>query len=301
MISHSQTNLKMLLPCSKNPATMSQASRVANRWYRPHPFIDRGVWSCGVFALGGRVRAILGLGLAMILAGGGCAGGDRPPQPARVPGPQERQMASETQSAKPLPGQSPTEIPPPSFNDAPLVSQDAPETARFVEAYNKVGRPRLVVWVTGTPTGYDEGAGRSIDYAAVQTILSDWLSAGGHVAIISPEAAHQALSPQQQQNLSSGQGINGKEISNQVHADVLVAVRGEVTHQTSGGPAVRLVADASNLAGGESIGRAVIDIPPPLDEPQINSYTRFMARKLMVEMTGAWTAFGENPPTTAPH
>src|SRR5215469_3194360 len=106
MISHSQTNLKMPLPSPKNPATMSQTRDPADGWAdRPHPSIDWRVWSCGVFALGGRVRAILGVGLAMILAGGGCAGGDRPPQPARVPGPQERQMASETQSAKPLPGQ----------------------------------------------------------------------------------------------------------------------------------------------------------------------------------------------------
>jgi hypothetical protein len=247
------------------------------------------------------VRLIGGFALLVGVAAG-CSQ-DRPPEVARVPGPQERQMASDTQLSKPLPGESQAPLPPPPFNnDVPLVGQEVPEMPRFVEAYNRVGRPRLVVWVSGaTAQGYDEAAARSIDYGAVQAALSDWLSAGGRVAILSPEAAHQALSPQQAQALNSGQVTNGKQISDQIHADILISVRAEVTHQGGSGPVVRVVADASNLAGGESIGRAFVDMPPPLDKPEVDSLTRFLARKLMTEMTGSWTAFGTNPPTTEPH
>jgi hypothetical protein len=219
-----------------------------------------------------------------------------------VPGPQERQVSADTQLSKPLPDASQAQLPAPPYNDGPEVSQDVPEMPRFVEAYSKVGRPRLVVWVSGANgTGYDEAAGRSIDYGAVQTELSDWLSAGGRVAIISPEAARQALSPQQAQALNSGQGIHGKEVADQVHADVLVSVRAEVTHQGGNGPVVRMIADASNLAGGESIGRAFVDMPPPLDKPEIDRHTRELARHLMTEMANAWTSFGTNPPATEPH
>ena len=247
------------------------------------------------------MRTILGLGLFIVAASGGCVSGDRPPEPARVPGPQERQISTDAQLSKPLPdGQ--TQVPAPPYNDGPVVSQDVPEMPRFVEAYNKVGRPRLVVWVSGANgAGYDEAAARSIDYGAVQTELSDWLSAGGRVGIISPEAARQALSPQQAQALNSGQGIHGKDVADQVHADVLVSVRAEVTHQNGNSPVVRMIADASNLAGGESIGRALVDMPPPLGKAEIDNYTRVLARHLMIEMATSWTAFGTNAPPAEPH
>jgi len=138
----------------------------------------------------------------------------------------------------------------------------------------------------------------------MQTILTDWFSSGGRVAVISAQAARQSLTPQQTQNLDAGQNVNGKDVNDRIHADVLVLVRAEPTRQSGNGPAVRLVADASNLAGGESIGRAVVDVPPPLDKPQLNTYTRFLARKLMKDMTGSWTSFGAggqpgNPPPPA--
>lgn len=216
-----------------------------------------------------------------------------PPSPARVPGQDEVRRSDDARYAKPLPDQSRNDVPPPPFQDAPLVSQEAPETSQFVSAYNKVGNPRILVWVIHEAgTAYDEAAARSIDYSAMQTILTDWISSGGRVAVISSEAARQSLTPQQAGNLDAGQNVNGKELSDRIRADVLVLVRAQPTRQSGGGPAVRLVADASNLAGGESIGRAVVDVPPPLDKPQLNTYTRFLARKLMQDMTGSWTRFG---------
>src|SRR6185312_3128920 len=116
------------------------------------------------------------------------------------------------------------------------------------------------------------------------------------VAVISQTAARQTLGAAQTQELDAGRVGNGKEINDRIHADILVMVRAQPTRQSGGGPAVRLVADVSNVLGGESIARAVVDVPPPLDKPQLNTYTRFLARKLMKDMTSSWTAFGNNEP-----
>jgi len=250
------------------------------------------------------VRSALKIGFVVLAGLAGCGSPDTTPAPppARVPGRDEVRASEDARFAKPLPEQNRNELPPPPFDDAPLVSQQAPETARFVEAYHKVGSPRLLVWVGHEGNGgYDEAGARGIDYAAMQTILTDWFSSGGAVAVISTQAARQALSGQLAQNLDAGQNVNGKEVADKTRADVLIAVRAEPTRQGAGGPEVRLVAEASNLAGGESIGRAVVDVPPPLDKPELNTYTRYLARKLMKDMTGSWTAFGAEPPASQPH
>jgi hypothetical protein len=240
------------------------------------------------------VPRVFQIGLLALAVLTGCGHDTTPaPPPARVPGQNELRASDDARYAKPLPDHARSEVPPPPFDDVALVSQEAPETARFVQAYGHVGRPRILVWVMHEAgTAYDEAAARSVDYAAMQTILTDWFCSGGAVAVISAPAARQSLGGQQAQNLDAGQIVNGKEINDRIHADVLVMVRAQTTRQSGGGPAVRLVADASNLLGGESIGRAVVDVPPPLEKPQLNTYTRFLARKLMKDMTGSWMSFG---------
>jgi len=237
------------------------------------------------------------------LCGCGSDRGSPPPAPARVPGMNERRGYEPWQLPRPLANHSADELPPPPYQDVPVVSQEAPEQQAFVDAYQHVGRPRIVVWVA-RPAGawYDEAGVREIDYAAMENILIDWLSAGGRVAIISPEAARQALNDQQVRELQAGQVQNGAAVAERLRADVLVLVRAEATRQVGQGvPEVRMVADASNLKGGESLARAVVDVPPPLEKTRLNNYTRFVARKLMRDMTGAWNEFGAPPPPeTAP-
>jgi hypothetical protein len=86
------------------------------------------------------------------------------------------------------------------------------------------------------------------------------------------------------------------ELAEQLGADVLVQAQIRPTRQTREGLAVRIVAEAVNTRGGQSIGRAVVDVPPPLEKRQMNKYTRFLARKLMDDMTGTW----QNMPATSP-
>src|SRR6185312_6520792 len=87
----------------------------------------------------GRILKGVGIGLMALAVQSGCQS-DRvpPPEPARVPGPGERRMSDSGEMAKPLPAPARDDVPAPPFNDVPLVSQEAPEVPRYVEAYDKV-------------------------------------------------------------------------------------------------------------------------------------------------------------------
>jgi hypothetical protein len=279
----------------------------------------------------------------------GCVDRTPPPPDAAVP-PRHGAGIRGDEAQKPLPGEGPDEqalaqgqgeLPPPPFNDVPLVAQDTPEQRAFVDAYTHVGRPRIVVFVNRTlegdllptndaaarssgasgqnrhevtienrdrretvgrggeaylqPGQYNASDARQIDYEAIETVLTDWLAAGGKVAIVSPVTARQRMSADQQRDVETGQARAMSALGRSLDADVLVQVNARPTHQTPRGLEVRMVAEAINVQGGQSIGRAVVDMPPPLDKPRINKFTRFLARVLMDRMIGTW----ENMPPAA--
>jgi hypothetical protein len=285
------------------------------------------------------VAAISGLTLGTLT---GCADHTPPPPDAQVP-PRHGAGVRGDEPQKPLPGpdlddqvrtgQGQGELPPPPFNDVPLVVQETPEQRAFVDAYARVGRPRIVAFVNRTldgqllpsndttagsngasgqnrnevtietrdrrddnaasdgylqPGQYSASDARQIDYEAIETVLTDWLAAGGKVSIVSPVAARQRLSADQQRDVETGQARAMSTLGQTLDADVLVQVSARPTRQTRGGLEVRMVAEAINVQGGQSIGRAVVDMPPPLDKPRINRFTRFLARVLMDRMIGTW-------------
>jgi hypothetical protein len=231
------------------------------------------------------------------------------------------------------------DIPPePPFDDPPLVNQKTPEQGRFEQAYRGVGRPRIAVFVNRTLEGailpankeggatgrddarradrygeprydrpylkhgeYDEAGARSLDYEAVENILTDFLACQGTIEIMSPTMARQRLNDEQVKDLQSGRPQAMREIAQQLDTDVLVQVTAHPTRQTPYGLEFRLVGEALNIKGGQQVGRAVVDIPPPLDKPTLNRYTRFMARKLMMDMTQSWSSTEPAPaPRNAP-
>jgi hypothetical protein len=319
---------------------------------------------------------LLGIGLIAAATVAGCAKSPPPPR-VPVPGPGNTDVVREHDPAKPLPdsayrGPEPTV----GFDDVPLINQRPPEQRAFVDAYNRVGRPRITVFVNRTlqgdivpvtddrplatvehtrrsttgvtienrdtytsesrrrsedreridrfeskgpgeyrettdvylrPGQYDELQAKALDYEAVENILTDWLASNGQVTIISPTMVRQKLTPEQVKDLESGRPQVLSEIAQQLGTDVLVQAQARPTKQTFQGLQVRLVAEAINIKGGESIARAVVDIEPPLDKPQMNRHTRFVARKLMDDMIGAWSNVQPErrdeaapPPATAP-
>jgi hypothetical protein len=209
---------------------------------------------------------------------------------------------------KPLPAQDRDVSINPPFDDAPLVTQAPPEQPAFVEAYTAVGKPRIAVYINRTfqgqpnvpPTTPPE-TGRAqagpgaveiapparIDYDAMENILTDWFSGGGKVTLVSAK-----LSEAQIGQVQNGAFDGLKELSDKQQVDVLIFVRASETKQSPRGLEVRLVGEAINTVGGESLGRAVVDAPPILEKRVLNEYTRFVARKLMKDMTQSWN----NPP-----
>jgi hypothetical protein len=146
----------------------------------------------------------------------------------------------------------------------------------------------MMVFVTGSP-----GSGRTgelaiedIDFESMEKILTDWFAADGQVQLLSPTENQRRNDAAGTHPQSSPAGRGGP--------DVYIRVRAQQTHQTRDESAMRLVGEAVNANDGRSIGRAVVDVPPPLDKPQLNKFTRFLGRRLMDQMTGTWRAMASD-------
>jgi hypothetical protein len=211
---------------------------------------------------------------------------------------------------KPMPQDTDAaQLPPPPFQDPPLISQPPPEQAEFLDAYNKVGKPRITIFVNRSLEGtempanpgadtnnseylqkgqYDEGYAKSLDYEAIEDELADWIGCDGQVTIVSPTMARQKLTDAQVKDLQSGRPQVLAELAQELNTDILIQVQAHPTKQYRDSLHVRIIAEAINTKGGESLARAIDDAPLPLDKPGINKYTRFLARKLMADITSSW-------------
>ena len=231
------------------------------------------------------------VGTALHLAG--CTS----PAPRRVSVPPRDQAKDygrvhENEPMKPLPEQAErsSALPRP-YDDVPLVSQHPPEQRAYLEAYERVGRPKLMIVAMPadrTPSG---GTSDGVDYAAVETVLADWLSADGKVTLLSP-AASPAPAPARATTGTSGEETGTPR---QPDADVLVRVQVNPSQVGKDVREHRFIAEAVNTRGGESIGRAVVDVGSPLEKGALNEATRFIARKLMDEMTESWNRLANGP------
>jgi hypothetical protein len=224
---------------------------------------------------------VLGAACAASVSMMGC---NTPPPPPRVAVPLTPEDGGQVKTyphLRPLRQATPQElIPPPEFDDAPLVNQAVPEEPAYVKAHNNVGRPKLVVVVNRSlgsatdgylaPGQYDEAQAKSIDYQAIELVLTDLLSANGKVTLQSANAA-------------------------KPDADVQIQVQARPTKQTPAGLEFRILVEAVNTSDGESIARAFVDVPPPLDKTKINKYARLLARKTMAGTANAWTSMSSEP------
>jgi hypothetical protein len=214
------------------------------------------------------------------MIGGGCK--VPAPRPVAVPPTQPVVISGpvhEHEPMKPLPPQRRESQVPAPYNDVPLVSQKPPEEPAFLDAYQRVGRPRMMIMAIspdGSRAGDESYPTGPIDYGAIEAVLSDWMSCGGAVNLVSPHVAPATPPAPTSQPAPAPQ----------IDADILVRV--EVHPARSDVKEVRLITEAVNTRGGESIGRAVVDVPTPLERKNLDEATRFIARKLMDEMTQSW-------------
>jgi len=238
----------------------------------------------------------------------------------------------ESEFIKPMPDPTrDSQIVAPPFDDAPILNQPVPEAQAFVEAYNRVGRPRVAVFMNRTlegktipvnpndprvsvevnrerngkkssdvvdvylpPGQYDDAYAKTLDYEAMENTTADWVSCNSQVTIVAPMMARQKLTDQQVKDLNDGRPQVLREIAQQLDVDILIHIQAHPTQQSTRGLMVRVVAESINTKGGESLARAFVDVPLPLEKPLINKYTRFLSRKLMDGMIGAWYAMPDN-------
>jgi hypothetical protein len=214
------------------------------------------------------IRIVAVTTLVASFAAIGCV--DKSPPPPRVAVPQD---ASEgplrrSEAQKPMPADlARAEPPPPAFDDVAIIDQEMPERREFVRAYNNVGRPLLIV----EGLNQTDIAGTSAD-RPVALMFSDWLRADGAV------------------NIATARGERAKP-------DVVIelAVAGEGDRE-----AVNLSARAINVGDNVILGQAMVDMPKPVDRGGINRYTRFLARKLMNDMTRTWQSAPVAPARVEP-
>ncbi len=223
---------------------------------------------------------------------------------------------------KPMPAPDPVMIPPgpQPYYDEPILVDQPPEAKRFVEVYNDVNRPRIVVFVNRSlegriiptldaaddrggylrPGEYDVLNARSIDYGMFEMQLADWMSADGKVNIVSPMLVHRTLTPDQEKALQEGRVGALTELAKTLRASILIQVQARPTRQTPAGLDLRMVAESIDVQTGESLSRVGFDVSPPFDKYAINRHTRFMARKLMDGMIQNWsTPRGQVQPASA--
>ena len=303
----------------------------------------------------------------------------RPLDPAPIP-PRETGRRMESEPRRPLPADAYAENEW-YLEDAPLTDVPPPEAGPFLDAYNAVGRPKIVVFVNRTlegalmpmtqeqvlsgrrhviettgaadvrrtertdsfeegsnyyrqrfaerrsereasltttgptrieertesyipPSEYDEIWAKRVDYAALENALADAMGVRGEVTVMSPQFVRQRLNPEEVAALESGRPAVLDGLADRLGADILIHVQARPTAQTVNGLDLRIVAEAVNTVGGESVGRANADFPGPMSAARLDAVSRYLARRLMDDMTGAWLipppADGAQPPSTQP-
>jgi hypothetical protein len=150
------------------------------------------------------------------------------------------------------------------------------------------------------PGQYDDAQLQALDYAEMESLMTDWLHCNGQITLISPSFLRSRLNDQQVKDLQSGKPNAMTDVGQATAADVLVQIQAHPTRR-DGQLAILLIAEAVNVRGGESIGHASVEMPTPVDRYKMNDFTRFLTRKLMHEMAGSWTgAPAAAPANSAP-
>jgi hypothetical protein len=220
---------------------------------------------------------------------------------------------------KPLPPDAGQPPPAPAFADVPLVDSRLPEETWFADAYNRVGKPRIAVLVNRTldgdlipvepapadqsappqspppntqylqPGQYEDAQLQTLDYEEMESLLTQWIGSRGQVTVLAPEFVRSHLSDQQLKDLQSGKASSLSDLGQSTQADILIQVQAHPTRRL-GQLVILLVGQAVNIHGGESISQASVEMPMPLDRPEEENFTRFIARKLIHGMVDTWSS-----------
>lgn len=235
---------------------------------------------------------LLAIGLATALAG--C----KNTPPPRVPVPSESggnpYTTYQHDSAKPLPSSadphvqpsSPAQPPPPPPPQPPTVPQS------YLDAYDRVGRPRLLVLVD--PADRPEKSLVPGDYEMLERVVHETLSAGGQVAIVPASAVRERIGPQQLRDLADGRATALADVGSALRADVLIEIKPSATNDQT-----QLTATARNVRDGQQIATVTSTVQAASPRRQIDFAGRLLGERMVDALADAWDRLAR-PPATQP-
>jgi hypothetical protein len=130
----------------------------------------------------------------------------------------------------------------------------------------------------------------------IEASIVQYFDNSGKVRVQDSESARAKLTREQVLRLENGDPAANTLLATELQADVLIRVTAKPTLQSSGGPAIRLLAKAVSTTDARNLGTATVDMPLPMSKPNINEYTRYLSGQLMGQMALKWAQPAEFDP-----
>jgi hypothetical protein len=160
-------------------------------------------------------------------------------------------------------------------------------SAAYLDAYDRVGRPRLVVSIV-RPDNPDRALVPG-DYDLLERVMREVISGGGQVAVVPAMVVHERLSAAQLRDLQSGQEKTLADVGSSLRADVLVEVR-----IARAGDQQQLTATAKNTRDGQAIASAAATIPSLSPRRQIDFAGRLLGERMVDALADTWDRFARD-------
>ena len=192
---------------------------------------------------------------------------------------QLREESQQPQGA--VTGDSSVRVPP----EPPVVSQ------AYFDAYDKIGRPRLMVLVDRPDA---PGALVPGDFEMLERVVREALSARGQVLVVSPATINEQVDAQQLREIAAGRAEPLVDAGAKLRADILVQVR--VTPSAQGGE-TQLSATARHTRDNQQIASAAAAVGTSPPRRQLDFAGRLLAERLVDELAAAWNRMQAPPPS----
>jgi hypothetical protein len=166
-----------------------------------------------------------------------------------------------------------------------------PVSQSYIEAYDRVGRPRLLVLVE-RPSSASPRAIVPGDYELVERVVGETLAARGQVMVVPSSIVAEKIDAQQFADIHAGRADALADAGGKLRADVLVQVK-LVPPGTGGASDTQLTATARNTRDSQQIATASAALGNPPQRRQLDFAARLLSERLADELAGAWNRLAE--------
>lgn len=141
------------------------------------------------------------------------------------------------------------------------------------------------------PNKLDEIGATRDDYDMIELSMVDYMDANGKVYVKDSEAARAKLDREKILRIENSDPAAIRLLNTELQTDILIQIKATPTKQSQwGDKAVRLNAKATSVTDGRYLGAAFVDMPLPMTKTNINVFTRYLAGKMMEQMTTKWAS-----------